>query len=59
MKKVKKANIKIITKTYETHSIQCPHCKTFLEGTINSSTIRFKCWNCKNPIEIIWPEDEN
>lgn len=35
--------------------IQCPHCKTYLVGGYSEDTMRMRCYQCKNPIDINWP----
>jgi len=54
MKKCKKAIVK--EEKYEVikYSVQCPHCKTFLEGGINKNIARLFCYHCGSPIELIF-----
>jgi len=52
MKRVKKTIPKIKTETVEYYEIQCPHCKTYLQGGFEKRTIRILCSYCDNPIEI-------
>lgn len=54
MKRVKKTIPKIKTETVEYYEIQCPHCKTYLQGGFGKRTIRILCSYCDNPIEIEW-----
>ena len=41
----------VITYQYE---IQCPYCKTFLQGGFSPSSIVYKCANCGKHIAIDW-----
>lgn len=43
MKRVKKTIPKIKTETVEYYEIQCPHCKTYLQGGFGKRTIRILC----------------
>jgi transposase-like protein len=54
MKRSKKAIPKVRVTTLNIYTIQCPHCMTFLQGGFNDSTLRFKCTNCNNPIDVDW-----
>jgi ribosomal protein S27E len=56
MKKAKKTIPKIKTETIikEYYEIQCPHCKTHLQGGFGKRSLRILCSNCNNPIEIEW-----
>ncbi|MCK9429814.1 MAG: phage terminase large subunit family protein [Candidatus Omnitrophica bacterium] len=58
MKGVKKSIPKIKETTWAQvdYEIQCPHCKTFLQGGFTESTIVYKCNHCGNLIEIKWDE---
>jgi hypothetical protein len=55
MKRKKKAIVTKTTKTYSEYSVQCPHCKTQLEGNLISEYIlSVLCYNCKQPIELVF-----
>lgn len=56
MKKPKKAIPEIKTIEIEDITIKCPHCKTYLRGRIERSVLRFKCYQCENPIDINWDQ---
>lgn len=58
MKRAKKAEAQIKIVTIKQYSISCPHCHTVLIGGFNDYTLRFKCVNCQNPIEIIWTKEK-
>lgn len=59
MKRCKKTIPKIKECVFLVYQIQCPHCKTFLQGGFNENTIRHKCSKCNNSIEIEWDKAIN
>ena len=56
MKRKKKAKVLYKMQQSKIYSVQCPHCGTLLEGMINENILAIKCYYCKNPIELIFPQ---
>jgi hypothetical protein len=55
MKRKKKATVLHRTQQSKIYSVQCPHCKTLLEGNmINENILVLKCYHCENPIELVF-----
>lgn len=54
MKRAKKTFPKIKEVTVLQYQIQCPHCKTFLQGGFDENVLQLKCSYCGNPIIIDW-----
>jgi hypothetical protein len=54
MKRIKAIKPILKEKMYLEVSVECPHCKTLMRGGIDKNIITMYCWQCNNPIKLLW-----
>jgi transcription elongation factor Elf1 len=58
MKRPREAEVRAVQTTLTTVYI-CPFCKTEVRSSFTlSGVLMLQCAHCKNPIKLVWPNDE-
>lgn len=58
MKRSKSANVQVEYVQKRVYSVTCPHCHATMRGGISDDVVRMSCWNCDNPIDLIFTVDK-